>query len=75
MGNSNKDSKGATRGDRTSPWDACQAACDLCWEREAWDAALAKQVAKAVAREMTKAHAHYQALLNERSTTVMLTSL
>ena len=30
----------------------------------------AKQVAEAVAREMAKAHTHYQALLNERGTAV-----
>ena len=44
-------------------------------EREARDTALAKHVAEAVAREMAKAHAHYQALLNERSTAVIPTSL
>ena len=41
----------------------------------AWDTALAKTIAKAAAREMAKAHAHYQALLNERSATVIPTSL
>ena len=65
MGNPNKDSDGAM-GNLTSPWDACQAATDVSWEREARDTALAKQVAEAVAREMAKAHAHYQALLNDR---------
>ena len=39
------------------------------------DTALAKTIAKAVARETAKAHAHYQALLNERSATVIPTSL
>ena len=58
----------------TSPWDACQTNRDLIWEREARDAALAKTIAKAVAREMAKAHVHYQALLNERSTPVIPTS-
>ena len=67
-------SEGAT-GDITSPWDACHANRDLSWEREARDTALAKQVAEAIAREMAKAHAHYQALLNERSAVVMPTSL
>ena len=43
--------------------------------REAWDTALAKTITEAVAREMAKAHAHYQALLNERSATVIPTSL
>ena len=76
MGNPNKDGNGATgTGDLTSPRDASQAARDLSWEREARDTALAKQVAEAVAREMAKAHAHYQALLNERSTAVIPTSL
>ena len=74
MGNPNKDSDGAT-GDLTSPQDAHQAPRDLSWEREARDAALAKQVAEAVARETAKAHVHYQALLNDRSTTAMPTSL
>ena len=59
----------------TSPWDACQTNRDLSWEREAWDTALAKTITKAVAREMAKAHAHCQALLNERSATVIPTSL
>ena len=55
--------------------DACHTALDLIWERKARDAALARQVAVAIAREMAKAHAHYQALLNERSTAAMPTSL
>ena len=59
------DSDGAM-GDLTSPWDACQAAHDLNNEREARDTTLVKQVVEAVAREMAKAHVHYQALLNER---------
>ena len=59
----------------TSPQDAHHANRDLSWERQARDAALAKQVAEAVAREMAKAHTHYQALLKERSTAAMPTSL
>ena len=59
----------------TSPWDAHQTNRDLSWEREARDTALAKTITKAVAREMAKAHAHYQALLNERSTAAIRTSL
>ena len=74
MGNPNKDSNGAM-GDLISPWDAHQAACDLSCEREVKDTALAKQVVEAIAREMAKAHMHYQALLNERSTAAMPTSL
>ena len=38
-------------------------------------AALAETIAKAVARETAKAHVYYQALLNERSTAVIPTSL
>ena len=75
MGNPNKDSDRTTGANLTSPRDVCQAAQDLSWEREARDTALAKQVAEAVKREMTKAHVHYQALLNERSAAVIPTSL
>ena len=75
MGNPNKDSDGAMGTDLTSPLDVHQAAQDLSWEREARDTALAKQVAEALAREMTKAHMHYQALLNGRSAAVIPTSL
>ena len=57
------------------PQDACHTNRDLSQEREAWDAALAKTIAKAIAREMEKAQVHYQALLNERSTAVIPTSL
>ena len=62
-------------GDVQSPWDACHANRDLSCEREAGEATLAKQVVEAIARQMAKAHTHYQALLNERGTTAMLTSL
>ena len=36
---------------------------------------LAKTITEAVAREMAKAHAHYQALLNDRGTATIQTSL
>ena len=49
-----------------SPWDTHQSNRDLSQDRDAWDATLAKTIAEAVAREMAKAHAHYQALLNDR---------
>ena len=48
---------------------------DLSREREARDTTLAKQVAEAIAREMAKAYAHYQALHNERGAAAMPTSL
>ena len=73
--NKENDGESAFAKSITSPWDACHTNRDLSWEREAWDTALAKTIVKAVAREMAKAHAHYQALLNERSTTVIPTSL
>ena len=82
MGNPNKeknkeqgDGEGTSADSITSPWDACHSNRDLSQEREARGAALAKQVAEAVTREMAKAHMHYQALLNERSTAVIPTSL
>ena len=59
----------------TSPWDACQSNRDLSQDRKAQDAALAKTITKAVAREMAKAHVHYQALLNDRSAATIQTSL
>ena len=59
----------------TSLHEACQTNRDHSREREAQDTALAKTITEAVAREMAKAHEHYQALLNERSTPVIPTSL
>ena len=53
-------------------WDAWR---DHSWDQEARDTALAQTIAEAVAREMAKAHAHYQAILNERGTTTLPTSL
>ena len=73
MGNPNKDRKGGAN--LISPKDVCQAAQDLSWKREARDAALAKQVAETVTREMAKDHVQYQSLLNEKSTAVIPTSL
>ena len=40
----------------TSPWDTRQSNRDLSPDREARDAALAKTITEAVAREMAKAH-------------------
>ena len=59
----------------TSPHEACQTNRDLSQEREALGTALAKTIAEAVAREMAKAHAQYQALLNEKNAPVIPTSL
>ena len=72
----NKEQDGETASAKSiiSPWDTYQTNRNLSQEREAWNTALAKTITKAVAREMAKAHAHYQALLNE-STTVIPTNL
>ena len=59
----------------TSPRDTHQSNRDLSWDHNAWYAALAKTIAEAVTREMAKAHAHYQALLNERGAATIQTSL
>ena len=59
----------------TSPQDAHQSNGDLSWDWEARDTTLAKTIAEAVAREMAKAHAKYQALLNDRSAAAIPTSL
>ena len=59
----------------TIPQDARQSNHDLSQDREARDATLAKTIPEAVTREIAKAHAHYQALLNDRSTAVIPTSL
>ena len=80
MGNPNKDKSKDQDGETiaesiTGPWDAHHTKRNLSWERETWDTTLAKTIAKAVAREMAKAHAHYQALLNEKSAATMPTSL
>ena len=50
----------------TSCRDAHQSNRDLSRDHDAWDAALAKTITEAVAREMAKAHVHYKALLNDK---------
>ena len=59
----------------TSPWDARQSNRDLSQDQKARDTTLAKTITEAVTKEMAKAHAHYQALLNDRSAAVIPTSL
>ena len=44
-------------------------------DQEARDATLAQTIAEAVTREMAKAYAHYQTILNERGATTLPTSL
>ena len=48
---------------------------DLSWDQEGRDTTLAQTITEAVTREMAKAHAHYQAIINEKDTTTLPTSL
>ena len=48
---------------------------DHSQDQEARDTALVQTITEAVAREMAKAHMYYQAILNERGTTTLPTSL
>ena len=48
---------------------------DHSQDQEARDAALAQTMTEAVAREMAKAHLHHQAILNEKGTATLQTSL
>ena len=73
--NKEQDGEYASTESITSLQGAHHTNMDLSQEREAWDTTLARTIAEAVAREMAKAHVHYQALLNERSTAVIPTSL
>ena len=48
---------------------------DHSWDQEARDTTLAQTITEAVAREVAKAHAHYQAILNEKGVATLQTSL
>ena len=48
---------------------------DHSWDQEARDATLAQTITEAVASEMAKAHVQYQAIINEKSTPTLPTSL
>ena len=48
---------------------------DHSQDQEARDTALAQTITEAVAKEVAKAHVHYQSILNERGTTTLPTSL
>ena len=72
----NKDNGETTNSETNSPWDVHrQDTRDLSQDQEAWDATLAQTIAEAVTREMAKAHAHYQAILNERGAATLQTNL
>ena len=53
----------------------CDTQRDHSEDQETRDATLAQTITEAVAREVAKAHAHYQAILNEKGTTTLQTSL
>ena len=60
----------------TNPQDGCRdTQRDHSRDQEARDTALAQTMAEAVTREMAKAYAHYQAILNEGGTATLPTSL
>ena len=70
------DGETAATSETNSPWDThWDSRRDLSPDPEAWDAALAQTITEAVVREMAKAHAHYQAILNERGAATPQTSL
>ena len=62
----------ATSETQNGCWDTWR---DHSQDQEARDITLAQTITEAVAREVAKAHAHYQAILNERGTTTLPTSL
>ena len=71
-----KDGETAATSETNNPQDGHQdSRRDHSRDQEARDAALAQTIAEAVAREVAKAHAHYQAILNDKSTSTLQTSL
>ena len=70
------DGETAATSKTNSPQNACwDSQRDLSQDWEARDVALAQTIAEAVAREMAKAHVHYQAIFNEKGTATLQTSL
>ena len=66
----------AATSETNNPQDGCwDSQRDHSQDQEARDASLAQTIAEAVAREMAEAHAHYQAILNEKGTATLPTSL
>ena len=70
-----KDNGETTTSETNSPRDSCRDTRDLSQDHEAQDVALAQTITETVTREMAKALAHYQAILNERGTATLQTSL
>ena len=76
MGKDKHKDREAAATSETNPQDGHQdSQRDHSQDQEARDAALAQTITEAVAREMAKAHAHNQAILNEKGTTTLPTSL
>ena len=77
MGNKDKTKDGGTTASETQ--DGCQDSWrdhrDHSRDQEAMDATLAQTIAEAVAREMAKAHAQYQAIINENHAPTLPTNL
>ena len=71
----NKDGETAATSE-TNTQDGCRDTWrDHSGDMEARDTTLVQTIAEAVAREMAKAHVHYQAILNERGAATLPTSL
>ena len=62
-------------GETAATSDSSRDTQDLSPDCEARDATLVQTIAEAVAREVAKAHVHYQAILNEKSASTLQTSL
>ena len=61
-----------TKNPQDDHWDSRR---DQSRDQEARDTALVQTITEAVAREMSKAHAHCQAIINEKGTATLPTSL
>ena len=73
-------SKDKTKDGETVAISETQDGCQDTWrdhsqDQEARDATLAQTITEVVTREVAKAHAHYQAILNEKGTATLQTSL
>ena len=71
-----KDGETAATSKTNNPQDGCwDSRRDHSQDQEARDATLVQTIAEVVAREMAKAHVHYQAIINEKGTATLPTSL
>ena len=71
-----KDGETAATSETNNPQDGHQDSLrNHSQDQEARDATLVQTIAEAVAREVAKAHAHYQAILNKKGTSTLQTSL